>query len=76
MITPAQCLEARRLLGLTREGLATHCGLYRTSLLRFEMGTWFPKSEGLAPIQLAREAAGVEFTNGGEPGVKIKRQRE
>jgi ribosome-binding protein aMBF1 (putative translation factor) len=76
MITPAQCLEARRLLGWTRERLATHCDLYHTSLLRLEMGTWFPKSEGLAAIQHALEDAGVEFTNGGEPGVKLKRQRE
>ena len=75
MITPAQCLEARKLLGWTRECLATRCDLYHTSLLRFEMGTWFPKSEGLASIQQALEEAGVEFTNEGEPGVKLRKQR-
>ncbi len=74
MITPAQCLEARRLLEWTRERLATHCDLYHTSLLRFEMGTWIPKSESLAAIQQALEEAGVEFTNEGEPGVKLRKQ--
>ncbi len=74
MITSAQCSEARRLLGWTRERLATGCDLYHTSLLRFEMGTWFPKSESLAAIQQALEEAGVEFTNEGEPGVKLRKQ--
>jgi ribosome-binding protein aMBF1 (putative translation factor) len=74
MITPAQCLEARKLLGWSRERLATGCDLYHTSVLRFEMGTWFPKSEGLAAIQQALEEAGVEFINEGGPGVKLKKQ--
>jgi hypothetical protein len=40
------------------------------------MGTWFPKSEGLAAIQRALEDAGVEFTNGGEPGVRLRSNAE
>jgi ribosome-binding protein aMBF1 (putative translation factor) len=74
MITPAQCIEGRRLLGWSRERLATGCDLYHTSLLRFEMETWFPKSEGLAAIQRGLEAAGVESTNSGAPGVKLRKQ--
>ena len=74
MITPAQCLEGRDLLGWTRGRLGAQCGLSVTSLLRFEMGVWFPKSEGLAAIQQALGEAGVEFTDGGEPGVKLRQE--
>jgi DNA-binding XRE family transcriptional regulator len=73
IITPAQCLEARALLGWSRDHLAPLCGLSPTTLLRFETGARFPKSEDIAAIQQALEAAGVEFTNG-EPGVKLRKQ--
>ena len=32
--------------------------------------------DGLAAIRAALEAAGVEFTNGDEPGVKLRKQAE
>ncbi|MGI4806876.1 MAG: hypothetical protein ACRYF2_02075 [Janthinobacterium lividum] len=32
--------------------------------------------DGLAAIRATLEAAGVEFTNGGETGVKLKRKDE
>ncbi len=73
MITPAQCKEARKLLGWTREHLAPRCGLSLTSLRRFEFGVLFPKSESLASIQRALEEAGVEFTSGGAPGVRLRK---
>lgn len=31
-------------------------------------------ADNLAKVQRAFEAAGVEFTNGGEPGVKLRRK--
>jgi hypothetical protein len=51
------------------------CGLSHTSLLRFETGTQFPKSEPLAAIQQALEEAGVVFIpeNGGRPGVRLRK---
>ncbi len=73
MITPAQCLEARKLLGWTREYLAPRCGMSLTSLQRFEVGVLFPKSERLAAIQHALEEAGVEFTDGDRPGVWLRK---
>ncbi len=73
MITPAQCKEARKLLGWTRERLAPCCGLSLTSLGRFEVGVLFPKSESLASIQHALEEAGVEFTDGDQPGVWMRK---
>jgi hypothetical protein len=39
-------------------------------------GTCLPKSEGLTAVQQALEEASVEFTNGSEPGVKLKRNPE
>ncbi len=74
MITPAQCLEARQLLGWSRVRLGSRCDLPHTSLLRFEMGVWFPTSERLAAIQHALEEAGVEFTSGGAPRGKAEGQ--
>jgi transcriptional regulator with XRE-family HTH domain len=73
MITPGQCLEARGLLGWSRYRLVPLCGLSHASILRFETGTQFPKSESLAAIQQALEAAGVEFTNGDRPSVKLRK---
>ncbi len=76
MITPDQCLEARTLLGWSRVRLGSRCGLSHTSLRRFELGVWFPKSERLAAVQHALEAAGVIFVeeNGEEPGVRLRKQ--
>jgi hypothetical protein len=41
----------------------------------FENGTITPRRASLAAIQRALEDAGVEFTNGDEPGVKLKKPR-
>jgi hypothetical protein len=74
VITPDQCLEARRLLGWSCVRLGSRCDLSRTSLVLFEMGVWLPKPEGLATIQQAVNEAGVEFTTSGEPSMKLKKQ--
>ncbi|RYF13204.1 MAG: transcriptional regulator, partial [Oxalobacteraceae bacterium] len=41
-----------------------------------ELATGAPRDSTIAAIRAALEAAGVEFTNGGEPGVKLRRQSE
>ena len=60
---------------MARTHLGVRCGLSHTSLLRFETGTQFPKSEPLAAIQQALEEAGVVFIpeNGGRPGVRLRK---
>ena len=73
MITPDQCLEARELLGWSRVRLGSRCGLSHTSLRRFEVGVLFPKSESLAAIERALNEAGVEFTDGDQPGVWMRK---
>ena len=75
MITPALCLEARKLLGWSPERLSPRCGTSHSLLRRFEAGEHPLNSERLAAIRRAFEEAGVEFTNGDQPSVKLRKQR-
>jgi DNA-binding XRE family transcriptional regulator len=72
-ITPAQCRAARELLALSQEALAKAAYLHRTSIIAFEKNQGAMRRNNLNAIQHALEAAGVEFTNGGEPGVKLRK---
>ena len=74
MITPAQCLEARKLLGWSRDRMGSRCGVSADTLRGFELGKLVPRPAKLAALQRGLEEAGVEFTNGGELGMKLKRQ--
>ena len=74
MITPAQCLEARKLLKWSRDRLAPRCGMSAEGLRRFEIGGRELSAKDRATLKRRLEAAGVEFTNGGEPGVKLRKQ--
>ena len=74
MITGTQIRQARRLLRWRISELATRARLPISTIQRTE---W---ADGEAPITLAHEAAirlafesaGVEFTNGDAPGVKLE----
>jgi hypothetical protein len=46
-------------------------GVHRNTISNFETGRWWGP-EKVAAMQLALEAAGVELTKGGEPGVRMK----
>ena len=72
MITGAQIRAARKLLGWPRDRLCPRAGLSVTMLRKIEDGLRTPTNEQRLGIQGALEAAGVEFTNGDEPGVKLK----
>jgi transcriptional regulator with XRE-family HTH domain len=74
MITPAQCLKARKLLKWSRDRLAPRCGFSAETLRKFERGSYSLATDQLISLQQALEAAGVEFTNIGEPGVKLRKQ--
>jgi DNA-binding XRE family transcriptional regulator len=71
MITPQQIRGARAMLGFTQAELAKRAGISTTGLNNIESGTGDPKASTLAAIKSALEAAGVEFTNGDAPGVKL-----
>ncbi len=73
MITPAQCLEARKLLKWSRDRLAPRCGMPAERLRLFEIGGWDLPPEDHIAIRRTLEAAGVEFTNGDQSGVRLRK---
>ena len=75
-LSPEQCRAARGLLNWSQGLLAHEAKLARATLAEFELGRRTPHDRILDDIQSALEAAGVEFTNGEEPGVRLRKQRE
>lgn len=73
--SPAQCRAARALLGWSQEQLSSASKVSKATLANFETGHRSPYQRTLDDIRRALEAAGVEFTNGGEPGVKLKAKK-
>jgi transcriptional regulator with XRE-family HTH domain len=71
-INGAQTKAARQLLGWTQSQLAVEAGISRATVSLFEGGRhisgWI-----VSKILKALEDAGVECTNGGEPGVKLRK---
>jgi ribosome-binding protein aMBF1 (putative translation factor) len=78
LITGAQIREARALLGWLPTALARAARMRHTTVQRAEATDGEPAITTVQAnaIQAALEAAGVEFTNGGEPGVKLRRSLE
>ena len=72
-ITAAQCRGARAMLSLTQTELASRAQVARQTVVDFERGARTPYPNNLAAIRAALEAAGVVFTNGDEPGVKLRK---
>lgn len=71
-----QIAAARTITGLTQAELAASANVSVPTLKRME-GSDGPASglpNNVAAVVRALEAAGVEFTNGGEPGVKLRKQ--
>lgn len=73
MITPAQCRAARALLKWTQTRLAEAAGIAWSTVRDFEAERRTPIRRNMDAITGAFEAAGVEFTNGEEPGVKLRK---
>jgi transcriptional regulator with XRE-family HTH domain len=74
--SPAQCRAARALIEMSQADLAEAAGVSSRTILDFEASKRQPIKATLAAIQRALEAAGVEFTNGGQPGVRLAMQRK
>ncbi|MGO9771625.1 MAG: helix-turn-helix domain-containing protein [Roseiarcus sp.] len=62
---------ARAGLGMTAEALAERAKVSKVTLSDFEIGKRSPHPRTLEAIKTALESAGVEFTNGNAPGVKL-----
>ena len=71
-MTPEQCKMARAGLGLGVRELADMAKVSTNTITRFERGEPL-KERTLDAIRAALESAGVEFTNGDAPGVRLRK---
>lgn len=72
MITVGQIKAARAFLGLTQSELAEQAGVSLATVNNIERGATAPHRASLQAIQLALEAAGIEFIDDDGLGVKLK----
>jgi transcriptional regulator with XRE-family HTH domain len=68
---PVQCRMARAALGLGVRELAAAAKVSIDTVARFERGEDL-KERTVDALRHALERAGVEFTNGDQPGVRLK----
>ena len=71
-LTPEQLLAARRLLRWPRDRLAARMGITVRPIARFENEGVVIQAFDLSKAREVLEAAGVEFTEGDSPGVKLR----
>ena len=71
-ITGRQVAAARGLLGWTQGHLAEAADVGLQTIVRWESGDADPRRETVDRVVGAIEARGVEFLNGGQPGVRFK----
>jgi transcriptional regulator with XRE-family HTH domain len=74
-MSPDQCRAARGWLGWSQQKLADQAKLSVSTLKDFENRKRRPIANNLAAIRGALEAAGIEFTNGDVPGVRMRKKR-
>jgi transcriptional regulator with XRE-family HTH domain len=67
---PVQCRMARAALGLSVKKLAVAARVAPQTIVRFERGDKIRASTATSLRQVL-EAAGVEFTDGRKPGVRV-----
>jgi predicted transcriptional regulator len=72
-MTPAQCSAARALIELSQAALAGIAVVPATLIADYEAGAGTPRPADFEAIQSALEWAGVEFTNGEQPGVRLRK---
>lgn len=74
--TGRQIAAARTLLGMTQPQLSTQANISAGTLKRMEAseGEVVGMANNVAAVVSALEKAGVEFMNGGEPGVKLRKR--
>jgi hypothetical protein len=66
-------MAAHALLDWTQTELAAASDLGLSTVVDFERERRQVSEDAVTAIRTALEKAGVEFTNGGEPGVKLRR---
>ena len=75
MLTSAQCRAARGLIDWNQQQLADTAGVGVATIRLFEAGKGEQRRSTLSVIRQALEAAGVEFTNADQPGVRLRKRR-
>jgi transcriptional regulator with XRE-family HTH domain len=73
--TPAQCRAARALLGWSQAELSAASGVATKTIADFEREDRVPYARTINDIKEAFEIAAVEFTNGDNPGVRVRGDR-
>jgi transcriptional regulator with XRE-family HTH domain len=63
---------ARAALNWSIQRLADASGVHRKAISNFETGRYRGDPQKLAAVRAALDSAGVEFTNGAQPGVRMK----
>ena len=71
-ISAPQCRAARGLLGWNTRQLAKNSGIAESTLRDFEKERHVPIARNMTRLIEVFETAGVEFTNGDKPGVRLK----
>jgi transcriptional regulator with XRE-family HTH domain len=71
-ISPAQLKEARQLVGWSLSVVGGKSNLSASTISFFETGRRRPSPPVVSKIRKAFEVAGVEFTNDGQSGVKLR----
>jgi hypothetical protein len=73
-MTPTQCRAARGLIGMSQAGLAAAAALPLTTIVDYETSLSFAGEEAdLDAIRDALEKAGIEFTVGERPWVRLRK---
>jgi ribosome-binding protein aMBF1 (putative translation factor) len=76
MLTSDQIRAARAILKWSAEDLARESGVAYSTIRRMEGADGIPSTsaKNLAAVQGALEQAGVEFTDGDAPGVRLRKR--
>jgi DNA-binding XRE family transcriptional regulator len=75
-LTVEHVRAARGLLKWTQDELASRAGVTITTISYWENERVKPSEETKIQVRRAFEEAGIEFANGGNPGVRLMRNRE
>ena len=71
-ITSRQVKAALELLGMTQADLASAANVSVETVTNFVQGHHKTRQTTVEAIRFTLEQRGIEFTNGGEPGVKFR----
>jgi transcriptional regulator with XRE-family HTH domain len=72
-LTAAQCRAARALLKWSQDKLAEASKVGASTVGDFERELRTPHDHILADMRSALESAGIEFTDGEQPGVRLRK---